>query len=58
MDYVSGSNTVETTLSYQGMEIINAVDQDSRVVENISIERKPCADDTVNPIISDNLYTN
>jgi hypothetical protein len=40
------------------MEIIDAVEQDSKLVKNIQIERKPCLDDTVNPTIIDNLYTN
>ena len=58
MDYIPGSSTIETTLSYQWSEIINSADQNPRTTTTISVLQEPCVDDTNSPQIDDNIYIN
>ncbi|HOQ78974.1 MAG TPA: hypothetical protein PLW94_01960, partial [Candidatus Absconditabacterales bacterium] len=59
MVYISGSNwTTETTLSFEGADIINPSQQALRLTGTIEVEQKPCTLDTVAPIVSDKNYVN
>ncbi|MCF7835360.1 hypothetical protein K9M48_04960 [Candidatus Gracilibacteria bacterium] len=59
MEYVSGLVTTETTLSRTGgVEMIDPVEQMSRLTGTYNILQEPCVDDTNNPSISVSFPSN